>query len=169
MKCPSKIHLNTQLRGGGGSSNSPEMVIVSVPWHIKTNCNGHNLLPLVKTGLIDLPKLWGGSPRPLWSLASYGPAVIVAETMPWQMKTDCDGEKTAQIPGESTLKTFNLPNYAGNFGLCRLPAAAAAAAARAGGRLLANFACRASCNSLRVKGQFNLKGNFNFFNSKNEL
>ena len=60
--------------------------------------------------------------------------------MPWQMKTDCDGEKTAQIPGESTLKTFNLPNYADNFGLCRLPAAAPAA--RTGGRLLADRAGR---------------------------
>ena len=60
--------------------------------------------------------------------------------MPWQMKTDCDGEKTAQIPGESTLKTFNLPNYADNFGLCRLPAAAPNA--RTGGRLLADRAGR---------------------------
>ena len=58
--------------------------------------------------------------------------------MPWQMKTDCDGEKTAQIPGESTLKTFNLLNYADNFGLCRLPAAAE----RARGRPLAG---RAGC------------------------
>ena len=93
--------------------------------------------------LIDLPKFGGGAPQLLRSLGSYGPAVIVEETMPWQMKTDCDGEKTAQIPGESTLKTFNLPNYADNFGLCRLPAAAAAApAARTGGRLLADRAGR---------------------------
>ena len=64
--------------------------------------------------------------------------------MPWQMKTDCDGEKTAQIPGESTLKTFNLPNYADNFGLCRLPAATdgAGGAARTCARLLADRAGR---------------------------
>ena len=58
-----------------------------------------------------LPKFWGGTPCPLLrSLGSLGPAVIVAETMPWQTKKDSNEHNLLSV-----VKTglINLPKFWG--------------------------------------------------------